>query len=106
MQLSQQQQLQAMNNTLKTDIAAYHAALVQRNRSQQRQQTPSTALAVVGPVADSTTQVQSLSKAIQNDRAAIAAYRKAIPVVLSAVRQKLTADLKSMKLALRKSTKA
>lgn len=105
-QVSQQQQLQAMNNTLKTDIAAYHTALTQRNRSH-RQETPSTSLAVVGPVAAaSTTQVQALSKAIQSDRAAIVAYRKAIPVVLSAVRQKLTADLRSMKLSLRKSHKA
>jgi len=106
-QLSQQQQLQAMNNTLKTDIAAYHTALTQRNRSHQRQETPSTTLAVVGPVAaNSTTQVQALSKTIQSDRAAIVAYRKAIPAVLSAVRQRLTVDLKNMKLSLRKSPKA
>ena len=96
-----------MNSTLKTDIAAYHTALTQRNRSHQRQETPTTALAVVGPVAaNSTTQVQALSKMIQSDRAAIVAYRKAIPAVLSAVRQRLTVDLKNMKLSLRKSPKA
>lgn len=107
-QLSEQQQLVAMNNTLKTDIAAYHTALTQRNKGPQRQDTPSTALAVVGPVAaaDSATQVQALSKAIQNDRDAIATYRKEIPVVLSSVRQKLTADLTSLKKALRKSPRA
>ena len=96
------QHIQDLNDTLRSDTAAYRSAVQELNKASRRKSSDDRTATRIGL----SNQVQLLKMAINADRTSIITYHKTFPATLAAARQKLASDLKDMRQAQHDAAKA